>query len=117
LRDIGYRPMCADFAAFGLRRCTNAAVALELKALLAEVEPGSAAPEHARAERPVLSEAERRVANAVAGGLTNKGVAQSLGISVKTVEFHMTSILRKLRLDSRSQLVRHLIGPGREQSE
>jgi DNA-binding CsgD family transcriptional regulator len=117
LRDMGYRPMCADLAAFGLRRCTNPAVASQLQALLVEVEPGGAAPEHARAERPVLSDAEGRVANAVATGLTNKGVAQSLGISVKTVEFHMTSILRKLRLDSRSQLVRHLIGPGKEPSE
>jgi DNA-binding CsgD family transcriptional regulator len=117
LRDAGYRPMCADLAAFGLRRCTNAAVASEVRALLTELEPGDAAPERARAERPVLSDAERRVANAVATGLTNRGVAQSLGISVKTVEFHMTSILRKLRLDSRSQLVRHLVGPDRKSAD
>jgi DNA-binding CsgD family transcriptional regulator len=54
----------------------------------------------------LLSPAERRVAEAVAEGLTNREVAARLYVSEKTVEFHLHNIYRKLQVRSRSQLVR-----------
>ncbi|MCU1360319.1 MAG: hypothetical protein JWN99_1608, partial [Ilumatobacteraceae bacterium] len=53
-----------------------------------------------------LSPAERRVAEAVVEGLTNREVAAQLFVSEKTVEFHLHNVYRKLSVRSRSQLVR-----------
>lgn len=51
-----------------------------------------------------LSARELEVAEAVAGGLSNKEVATSLDISVRTVENHMRSIFAKLGVSSRTRL-------------
>ena len=51
-----------------------------------------------------LSPAEFRVADAVAGGLTNRQVAAALLISVKTVDFHLQQMYRKLGIRSRTEL-------------
>lgn len=53
-----------------------------------------------------LSERERQVLRLVADGLPNKGIARALGISERTVKFHVTSILTKLGADNRAQAVR-----------
>jgi DNA-binding NarL/FixJ family response regulator len=37
-------------------------------------------------------------------GLTNREIAQTLFITARTVEGHLTSIFRKLQLDSRNEL-------------
>ena len=42
----------------------------------------------------------------LARGYAYKEVARDLGISVKTVETHVSSVLRKLQLSSRHQLAR-----------
>ena len=47
---------------------------------------------------------EREVLGQVLRGLTNKEIAAHLNIRLRTVEFHMTSILRKVRVTSRNQL-------------
>ena len=59
----------------------------------------------------LLSPAERRVAEAVVAGLTNREVAATLYVSEKTVEFHLHNIYRKYRIRSRTQLVRRLSRP------
>lgn len=51
-----------------------------------------------------LSQAERRVAEAAARGLTNREVAAALFLSPKTVEAHLSSVYRKLELGSRAEL-------------
>ncbi len=56
----------------------------------------------------LLSPAERRVADAVVAGMTNKEVAATLFVSEKTVEFHLHNVYRKLGVRSRTQLVRRL---------
>ncbi|GAB4056583.1 hypothetical protein GCM10028775_56210 [Catellatospora paridis] len=53
---------------------------------------------------PQLTEAEARVARAVAGGLSNREVAALLGVSAKTVEFHLGNIFRKLGVRNRTEL-------------
>ena len=44
------------------------------------------------------------VARAVATGLSNRRVAATLSLSVRTVEVHLTSIFRKLGTSSRTEL-------------
>jgi DNA-binding CsgD family transcriptional regulator len=56
----------------------------------------------------LLTPAERRVAEAVASGMSNREVAASLYISERTVEFHLHNVYRKLSVRSRTQLVRRL---------
>jgi len=51
-----------------------------------------------------LTAAEYRVALAVADGGTNREVAATLFLSVKTVDFHLQNIYRKLGLRSRTEL-------------
>lgn len=53
-----------------------------------------------------LSEREREVMRLIARGYAYKEVARELFISVKTVETHMSSVLRKLQLSSRHELTR-----------
>ncbi len=51
-----------------------------------------------------LTGAERRIAELVADGSSNKEVAAALFLSVKTVEVTLTHVYRKLRLRSRTEL-------------
>ncbi len=51
-----------------------------------------------------LTDAEQRVAAASARGLTNREVASALFLSPKTVEAHLSSVYRKLMVDSRAEL-------------
>ncbi|MFT4264005.1 MAG: response regulator transcription factor [Nocardioides sp.] len=53
-----------------------------------------------------LSEREREVMRLIARGYAYKEVAKELFISIKTVETHMSSVLRKLQLSSRHELTR-----------
>jgi len=54
---------------------------------------------------PALTNRERQVADLVLKGLTNRVIAGALNISEHTVESHMTSILHRLGLRSRWQLI------------
>lgn len=53
-----------------------------------------------------LTGREREVLRLIAQGYTYKEIAKELYISVKTVESHVSSVLRKLQLSSRHQLTR-----------
>lgn len=53
-----------------------------------------------------LSPREREVLRYIARGYAYKEVAHELGISVKTVESHVSAVLRKLQLSSRYELSR-----------
>ena len=53
-----------------------------------------------------LSAREREVMRLIARGYAYKEVARELFISVKTVETHVSSVLRKLQLSSRHELTR-----------
>ena len=61
-----------------------------------------------------LTDAERRVADAVSRGLMNKEIAAELGISVRTVEHHISHILTKKNFTSRVDIARYVYrGVGR----
>jgi len=53
-----------------------------------------------------LTEREREVMRLIARGYAYKEVAKELFISIKTVETHMSNVLRKLQLSSRHELSR-----------
>jgi len=57
-----------------------------------------------------LTPGERRVAELVAAGLSNKRVAEQLYLSDRTVEAHLSRVYAKLGVASRAQLARRL-GP------
>ena len=51
-----------------------------------------------------LTASERRVAQLAADGMSNKEIAQTLFVTIKTVEVHLSHVYRKLELSSRAQL-------------
>jgi DNA-binding NarL/FixJ family response regulator len=53
-----------------------------------------------------LTTREREVLRLIAQGYTYKEIAKELFISIKTVETHVSSVLRKLQLSTRHQLTR-----------
>jgi len=55
-----------------------------------------------------LTDAEWRVAEAVARGLSNKEIAAELGLSLRTVEGHISRILDKKNLSNRVELALHV---------
>ena len=59
-----------------------------------------------------LTEAEARVAGAVARGLSNKEIAQEFRISVRTVEHHVRHILAKKNFSNRVELALHVRARG-----
>jgi non-specific serine/threonine protein kinase len=63
-------------------------------------------PEEQPAREPLneLTRREREVAVLVGRGLTNRRIAQELTLSKRTVEHHVRNILKKLGLDSRTQI-------------
>jgi DNA-binding CsgD family transcriptional regulator len=51
-----------------------------------------------------LTPSERRIAELAAAGASNREIAASLFLSVRTVETHLTSAYRRLRISSRREL-------------
>ena len=51
-----------------------------------------------------LTASERRVAQLAADGMSNKEIAQTLFVTIKTVEVHLSHAYRKLEINSRAQL-------------
>jgi DNA-binding CsgD family transcriptional regulator len=58
-----------------------------------------------------LTASERRVAQLAAGGMSNKEIAQTLFVTIKTVEVHLSHAYRKLGISSRAQLDKALLTP------
>ncbi|MFL6072375.1 MAG: LuxR C-terminal-related transcriptional regulator [Mycobacteriales bacterium] len=98
----------------------------ELLAARRGVEPAALAdeplPDHLRCDEPPYAGAELtarevEVLCCLAAGMSNKQVARSLGISIRTVTVHVSNLLRKTRSSSRTEAalwaVRHqLVQPG-----
>ena len=65
-----------------------------------------AAPSGRDEELDALTAREREVLQLIARGYRYKEIAARLHLSVKTVEAHVSSVLRKLQLSSRHELTR-----------
>ncbi|RGP39833.1 Response regulator protein VraR [Altererythrobacter insulae] len=59
-----------------------------------------------------LTDRERQVLNLVVGGQTNKEIADTLGISVKTVDRHRTSVMSKTGSHSAAGLIAFALREG-----
>lgn len=107
IRD-GYRSTGDDLIGVIRRRADPAA-----RSLVAEGARHRDTPAATHGSSAVrLTRAEYRVAGCVGEGMANKQIARELGLSVKTVEFHVTSILRKYDVRRRAELVRVLLANG-----
>ncbi|NLG09672.1 MAG: response regulator transcription factor [Deinococcales bacterium] len=62
--------------------------------------------------REALTERELEVLKLIAAGASNKAIAQQLGISEATVKSHVSNLLSKLGLKSRTQAALHAIREG-----
>jgi DNA-binding CsgD family transcriptional regulator len=90
-----------------LRRAHELAAELGHRPLLAEIERELPRVTAARSGTE-LTAAERRVADLIAAGATNRDAAATLFVSVRTVETHVASIYRKLGVRTRAELARRL---------
>ena len=81
-----------------------------------QVVPGEilAALNRKRSEHPaqILSQREFQVMSYLAAGKTNREIADTLSISVKTVDTHRGHVLKKLRLRNNSDITRFAIQHG-----
>jgi len=64
------------------------------------------APQPVDPELDLLTAREREVLRYIARGYAYKEVAHELGLSVKTIETHVSAVLRKLQLSNRYELTR-----------
>ena len=91
-----------------LERARARVVAGYLHAQAGRHEAGVVVPDGSKVPQVALTSREAEVADAVAIGLSNKQVAESLGISVRTVENHLRSIFAKYDVASRTALAAKL---------
>jgi DNA-binding NarL/FixJ family response regulator len=90
-----------------LRRAHELAAEMGHRPLLAEVERELPRVAAARSGAE-LTATERRVADLIAAGATNRDAAAALFVSVRTIETHVASIYRKLDVRTRAELARRL---------
>ena len=69
----------------------------------------SSAGKKQNGQEHTVTSRERDVVRLLAGGNSNKEVANSLGISIRTAETHRATLMRKLGLESLAALVRYAI--------
>jgi two-component system NarL family response regulator len=80
------------------------------RALRTQVAPAGGTP--AEGSLALLTPRERDVLAAMAGGLTNRQIAASLGLGTGTVRIHLQTIFQKLQVSNRTQAVLKFLHPG-----
>ncbi len=119
LRDANVRPRERSATSGALQRCGVRGWDRRIEHLAtttgADTNRPTVGPRTVDPDVEALSAAERRVADAVASGMTNRETAASLIVSVKTVDFHLQQIYRKLGIRSRTELaIRMMQGLGND---
>jgi DNA-binding CsgD family transcriptional regulator len=97
--ESALRAATEAFTSLGARPFLDRAALARSRAGMA---PQSPHPLHSSVD---LTAQELAVARLVAGGLSNAEAASHLVVSVKTVEFHLTNIYRKVGVGSRGKLI------------
>lgn len=59
-----------------------------------------------------ITDREKEIAGLVASGLTNKEISSQLNISIYTVQFHRSNLMRKLKLKNMADLVKFAVDHG-----
>ena len=93
--------LAGRIGAFGLTRRANEEIAAT----------GARPRKVLRTGLDALTASERRVAQLAADGMSNKEIAQTLFVTIKTVEVHLSHAYRKLDISSRAQLDKALLTP------
>jgi DNA-binding CsgD family transcriptional regulator len=75
---------------------------------------GEIAAQSSRPGLDVLTPQERQIAELVSGGATNRDIGDELFLSVRTVEYHLHKMFRKLGLASRHALARLVLEDAEE---
>jgi DNA-binding NarL/FixJ family response regulator len=74
--------------------------------VLARLAAGDSGPGR-QASEEALTAREHEVLRLAARGMSNKEIARSLRLSIRTVQGHLTRVFRKLRVGSRTEAVLH----------
>jgi DNA-binding NarL/FixJ family response regulator len=97
---LGEDAFTTDWAA-GCDLPIDSAVDLALQVTLTDGATPQAAPVD---ESSLLSPRQRRVAQLIANGSSNRDIADALVLSIKTVETHIQHIFAKLNVKSRAEI-------------
>ncbi|MFI7704285.1 AAA family ATPase [Nonomuraea sp. NPDC049480] len=84
------------------RRC--GALALAKAARRSLIDAGGRMPEITSSMVDILTRTERKIAGLATSGMSNQAIAQSLFVTIRTVEMHLTSVYRKLGVNGRAEL-------------
>ena len=103
-QDVGQRLVDALHNAYAGQSSLNPTVTLRLLQSL------SAKREHTL--ESLLTERELEIARLIAHGHDNQNIAETLKISVRTVATHVSNILRKAKVENRTQLARLMLRQG-----
>lgn len=115
-RDSAYvhQLLAAGAAAYVLKQSSSnellkaiRAAASGQKYLDAALQPASPSAQRPAPTSPSITERETAVLRMTAVGHSNKQIASTLGIAVKTVEVHKSNAMRKLNLGGRTDVVRY----------
>ena len=93
-------------AAAGRRFLSPPVTEIALNAYIEQSKAGAFDP------HDTLTPRQREVLQMAAEGKTNGGIAERLNISPRTVENHRAGIMKKLRLQNHTELIRHAMRHG-----
>jgi len=107
----------AGASAYVLKQSSSAELLTAIRVAAAGgryLDPGLPPPDHPRdprrrASTPPVTEREAEVLRMMAVGHSNKDIASTLNISIKTVEVHKANAMRKLNLRGRTDVVRYAV--------
>ena len=111
------RALEAGATGYSIKRATDTDLIAAVRAVAAgsnyvHPELGAALATGRRAATGPLSPRELDVLRLVALGHTNQEIATELFISTRTTEMHRASVMRKLHLETRAQLVNYALANG-----
>ncbi|MBJ8337299.1 protein kinase [Antrihabitans sp. YC3-6] len=101
---------------FRVAYASGAAMSADAAAAFALRETPESAPDESDNELAALTKREREVGELVSRGLTNREIAASLVISVRTAEKHVDRIMSKLGLANRTQIAAWVTSRGGDKS-
>ncbi|MFG2002175.1 ATP-binding protein [Spirillospora sp. NPDC048911] len=105
LRRAGQRTRALDHLRHGLDLAVRCGAGGLAERARQELHAAGARPRRdALSGRDALTASELRVARLAADGATNREIAQTLFVTTRTVEVHLTSTYRKLKIQGRRQL-------------
>ena len=110
LRRGGHRADARGPLGLGLERAQRCGATALAQRALTELQATGARPRRLMVTgRDALTPSERRIATLAGDGRSNREIAQTLFVTTKTVETHLSHIYRKLDITRRTELARALV--------